>query len=219
MRLTVSLFLLAALLLPAAHLGAEDVYQGDVVTIRNGQLKRLTDQLQAQPQALNVGDNVFLEDRLATEDKALAILSLPDVGRYVMGPGTQIEIGNHAKAFSTTVASGSLWVDAKLQGGASLTVETALASTGVRGTRFAVLQDDEGADVCLCAGEVEVTLKDGSTATVTGGGRYPLDAKGMPQEDHVSGHDILRRLGEGKKARYDFCFQCHLVGGGLKKDW
>ena len=215
-RVHIALVALLVMGLTAVQALSTEQYSGSVETLRNGSLDR---QQTESWIAMTVGDQVFLRDRLRTDSKALAILGLPQVGRYVMGPNSQIEIGERVKDFTTTLVKGGVWVDADLADGNTLTVKTVLASTGVRGTKFSVIHDEDGMDVCTCEGVVDLTLADGSVLTVPAGSFAPLDNNGASVGGVRSSSQILRRVGEGKNPRYDWCFTCHQVGGAMKKDW
>ncbi len=211
--------LLAALLLlvpsSPSNAAAPDA-PGEVLTIRGGKLEKF-----GSPawKALMVGDPVTLSDRVKTEERALAIFRLPQIGRYVLGPATEIELGKASGGYATEVLKGSVWVHPENLAGNTLTVKTALASTGVRGTMFSVIADGEGMDICTCTGLVDVTPEKGGKLQAPGGTFVKVTPDGTAKAGAISSKMILSRVGDGAKARYDFCFTCHEVGGAVKKEW
>ena len=68
-------------------------------------------------------------------------------------------------------------------------------------------------DICTCIGEVDVILKDGKTLQAPTGKFVSLKGEEAAPDNAQSSLLILKRVGEGKNKRYDFCFDCHVVGG------
>lgn len=188
---------------------------GKVISLKEGKLFRKTGE---DWKGLSIGDQVSYGDSIKTDDRAVAILTLPGKGNFVVGPNTHMTLGEDKKEFGAKVVKGSVWIDAKLPKGTTLSVTSPTSVAGVRGTRFSVLSDDDGGAVCTCSGELDVTLSDGSRITSTTGTFVPVD-KGRPgPEKAVPDFLLLRRK---RNDRYQWCFNCHEVGGRgeLKRDW
>lgn len=186
---------------------------GKVVLIRNGKLERFD--MDAW-KALAVGDAVRFKQRLKTEPAALAVLNLNKIGKFVLGPGSDLIVDKSSGEIRTDLARGAVWIDADLKPGESLSVRTALASTGVRGTMFSVMYSDQGMKVCTCQGLVSLKLRDGKTLSVNQGESVGLDASGKQVGMVQSGKDILRT--SGKDPGFAYCYTCH-DAKGLLKNW
>jgi hypothetical protein len=214
-RLTL-LAVLAALAVTAPLAAqAAETEAGLVLNIRNGNLERRS---QNNWEELAVGDPVAFKQRLKTSPAALAVLELPQIGRYILGPDAEVELGQGLPNMTDNLKKGALWIEAKLPPGNSLTVQTALASSGVRGTKFTVIADSRGMDLCTCKGDVDVTLKDGSVVKVGSGQSCNLDTKGRATGPVGKGQLILSKYNASHK-RYGICFECHVKGGAAKKGW
>jgi hypothetical protein len=68
---------------------------------------------------------------------------------------------------------------------------------------------------------VDIEKSDGTVISAPTGSFLPIDEKGDSPQESKSSIFLLKRLGLGKKKRYDFCFNCHQVGGRgeLKRGW
>jgi len=182
---------------------------GLVLNIRNGNLER---RAQDSWENLVVGDPVTFKQRLKTDPAALAVLELPKIGRYILGPDTDVELGQGGPSSVDNLKKGALWVSATLPPGNSLTVQTALASSGVRGTMFTVIAGKGGMDLCTCNGHVEVTLKDGSVVQVGSGESCGLDARGKALGPVSKGKLILAKYSASSR-KYGICYNCHTKTG------
>ncbi|HZX34885.1 MAG TPA: FecR domain-containing protein [Thermodesulfobacteriota bacterium] len=178
--------------------------KGKVIEVRDGKLERH----EKDWKEIRKGDDVYAGDKLRTGKNAVAIFKLPEVGKYVMGPDTEIELGKDRKA---EMKRGAVWLNAKFPKGNTGGISTSLATAGVRGTKFSVFYGRGTKDVCVCtcSGSVEAELKNGKTVQVPAGtilaikGDAPLPGKAEPAMP------ILEKAGVG----FDFCFNCHVVGG------
>jgi hypothetical protein len=199
-----------ALCQPAAP--AQD--SGLVLNIRNGKLER---RAKDSWEVLVVGDPVTFKQRLKTDPAALAVLELPKIGRYILGPDTDVELGQGGPANADSLKKGALWVSATLPPGNSLTVQTALASSGVRGTMFTVIAGKGGMDLCTCNGHVDVTLKDGTVVKVGTGESCKLDAQGNAVGPVSKGNLVLAKYSASSR-EYGICYNCH-TKNGLRKEF
>lgn len=213
---TVVIFV-SAFLLINNDLSGDEGACGNVLIIRNGKLERPKMEILEN---LKIGDKVFYGDRLKTEKSAVAVLRLPSIGRFVIGPSTEVDLGKDTKNFKTTMKRGAIWIESDLKKDNSMSVTTGLATSGVRGTKFSVIYDENGVDVCTCRGEVVVILNDGRTIQALTGNYVAIKSDGIAPEKSQRATSILRRVGSGKEERFDWCFSCHVVGskGELKKD-
>lgn len=188
--------------------------KGKVVKLRDGKLERLTE---GEWKQLSKGSKVFPGDRLRTDKSALAVVELPDIGRITIGPDSEIELGKDPKDFKSQMPRGSLYFNAKLPEGSRASITTSLATAGIRGTKFSVLFDGKTLDICTCTGEVEVVLKDGKVIEVPTASFIDVTAGAPPPEKAISSIPML----ETKGTSFDFCFNCHIVGGKgrVKRYW
>lgn len=92
-----------------------------------------------------------------------------------------------------------------------MSVATSNAVAGVRGTKFSVIQDSQGMDVCTCKGAVEVSLRDGKSTTVTSGMYGAINASGK-MGTPGKGKPHLDEIWKKKPARYAPCLNCHKKG-------
>lgn len=184
--------------------------KGEVVEVRDGRLMRHDNGWKE----LRKGSSVYTGDRLRTDKSAVAVFELPELGRYVMGPDAEMQIGKDRKA---ELKRGSVWMNAKFPKGSTGGISTSLASAGVRGTKFSVFYGRGTKDVCICtcSGRVEAELQGGGSVQVPAG--MILVVKGdEPMPDMAeSALPMLDKPGVG----FDFCFNCHVLGGrGKLKD-
>lgn len=209
-----------AMVLPTAHSISGAAAQGQpkadglVVSIRDGKLERLQQNLWS---ALSVGQQVAHGNRVRTDKTAVAIVTLVDIGRIVMGPSSDVELGKNPKDFTIAMQRGFAWFDATLPKGSQASITTSLATAGIRGTGFSVCYDGKNYCACTCFGEVEVSLV-GSRVIRVPKGEYFAFAAGSPIPGKTAAAaSLLEKTGAG----FDFCFTCHAVGGRgrLKPDW
>lgn len=217
--------------------------KGVVASIRDGKLEKMEN---VNWRELAVGQDVFFGERVRTDKTAVAMVKFPDVGQFVIGPSSEIEMGKDPKNFQTKMDRGALWFKADLPKGGRASVSTSLATAGVRGTAFSVICSEDGGCVCTCSGKVEVALKSGQTIDVSKGKYIPLvsdepapkkapsSAPLLGGKDTRSNADFNRcfnrkkkdtapggATGEKKDTGFEFCLHCHLEGGKgkLKQDW
>lgn len=211
LALSIAILALSALPAPAALAQAKARPDGVVVSIRDGQLERFQ---QGRWVPLKAGQGVARADRVRTDRTAVATVSLDGIGRLVIGPSSDIELGRNRSDFRMKLQRGFAWFEAKLRRGNSAYITTSLATAGVRGTGFSVCYDGTNYCACTCFGEVDVGLPGGQTVAVPRG-QYVAFAQAAPPPAGTSpGATLLEKTGAG----FDFCFECHVVGGkgGLK---
>lgn len=217
--------------------------KGVVYSIRDGKLEKIENNNWRE---LSVGQDVFYGDRVRTDKTAVAIVKFTDIGQFVIGPSSEIEMGKNPKDFQTKMDRGALWLKSDLPKGSRAAVTTSLATAGIRGTAYSVIFSEDGGCVCTCSGKVEVVMKNGQTIQVSKGKYIPvLSDEPFPGKaqsstpllggkDTKSNADFNRCFNRKKKdtARnelpeekkdtgFNFCFNCHIVGGKgkLKQDW
>jgi len=188
--------------------GTEPVPVGTVKTIQNGTLERL-DKNVWKP--LAVGTMIFANDRVRTGADGTAVLGLNDIGVVLIGPGSEYYLGDPASGFKSLLKRGYLWISAKLLPGRTLSVATDSAVAGVRGTKFSVIKDAQGMDVCTCKGSVMLALSDGKSMDVASGMYGAVDATGK-MEKPEKGKPHLDKIWKEKPARYKTCLNCHKKG-------
>lgn len=199
-----AIFLLYSMFVVAAQ--GKQKTEGSVVSIRDGKFERLQ---QDRWNQLRVGQQVSQEDRVRTDKTAVAIVKLADIGRIVIGPASDVELGKDPTDFKMKMQRGFMWVESNLPKGSRASVTTSLATAGIRGTGFSVCYDGKNYCACTCFGEVEVALPTGRTIKVPRG-QYFAFASGSPiPEKTQSAISLLEKTGAG----FDFCFSCHTVGG------
>jgi len=181
---------------------------GTVREIRSGILERQERDLW---KPLTAGMSISSNDRVRTGADGMAVLMLNDIGAILIGPNTEYYLGDPTRGFKTLLKRGYIWVSAKLSAGRTMSVATSSAVSGVRGTKFSVIQDGQGMDVCTCKGEVQVTLKDGRSMNVTSGMYSTIDAKGKAEKPE-NGKPHLDKIWKEKPARYATCITCHKKG-------
>lgn len=181
---------------------------GTVKEIRGGTLERQDNNVW---KPLAAGMVISTNDRVRTGSDGLAVLALDKIGVVLIGPGAEYYLGDPASGFKTLLKRGYLWISTTLTPGRTMSVATSNAVAGVRGTKFSVIQDAAGTDVCTCKGAVEVSLRDGKTTSITGGMYGSVDASGkMGQPEKGKPH--LEKIWKEKPARYASCLNCHKKG-------
>lgn len=209
-------WLLSILLLLACVAAVAKEASGTVVSLRGDTLERLEkDAWHAMVQ----GDKVSMGERLRTGRSAVAVIEFPAVGRFVMGPGSEIEMGREPKDFTTKMNRGALWMKTALPASSRVAISTPIAIAGVRGTAFSMVfgEGDAAVCACTCSGNIEVTSPDGSKLTVPKGEYVTIDAgRSVPTKAKASA-PVLEQSG----TVFDFCQTCHEVGGKgkLKPGW
>ena len=202
------------LALPLLALAADEA--GKVVSLRGGALER---QAGAAWEALAEGQAVQMGERLRTGAGAVAVLEYPGVGRFVMGPASEIEMGREPRDFDTAMNRGALWMQAQPAAGGSAAISTPIAVAGVRGTAFSMVfgEGEQAVCACTCEGQVDVRGVDGSLLTVPRGQYVAVDAgKAVPAATTPSA-PLLAQTG----GVFEFCHTCHEVSAEprLKPDW
>jgi hypothetical protein len=190
--------------------------QGIVSSIRDGILERLENkgwQQMAEAQRVSMGE------RLRTDETAVAVIELPDVGKFVIGPSSDLELGKNAKDFKTRIDRGAVWLRSDLPKGSKASITTSIATAGIRGTALSVVYGKGGKAVwiCTCTGETEAVAKTGQKIKVPKGQSISIPLDGPVPEKPGSSLPVLEKRG----TVFDFCFNCHIVGGKgkLKPDW
>jgi hypothetical protein len=189
---------------------------GSVVSLRGGTLERLEKKGWKEiPQGAKLAPG----DRLRTGKGAVAVLEYPAVGRFVMGPASEVEMGREPKDFSSKMNRGALWMQAKLPLGGRAGVTTPIATAGVRGTSFAMVfgEGEKTVCACTCKGDIEVTAQDGTKVMVPKGSYVAVDqGKPAPAAAQPSAPALAQQGGV-----FGFCLSCHVAGsqGALKADW
>ena len=205
-----------ALLHASAVADAAKVESGSVVSLRGGTLERLQSDAW---KPLAAGQKVMTGERLRTGKDAVAVIDFPAVGRFVMGPASEIEMGREPKDFTTKMNRGALWMQSSLPSGSRAAISTPIAIAGIRGTAFSMVfgEGEKAVCACTCAGNIEVTSPDGNKLVVPKGEYIAIDAgKSVPTKAQASA-PVLEQRG----TVFDFCQTCHVVGGKgkLKADW
>lgn len=191
---------------------AQNARKGEVIEIRDGRLSLFKKDGWTD---ISKGSAVSLGDRLKTDAKGLAVVEVAQTGRFVIGPGTEIELGRDAKNFKANMPRGAVWLNAKFAKGSTGSITTSLATAGVRGTKFSVFYGNGTKDLCICtcSGSVDGTLKNGSTITVPKGTVLVIKGSGPAPTAPEPAIPYL------EKAGWSFCFNCHVPGGkGRLKD-
>lgn len=189
---------------------------GTVASLRGGTLER---QENGAWKALAAGRKVLTGERLRTGKEAVAVIDFPGVGRFVMGPASEIEMGRKPKDFTTRMNRGALWLQTNLTRGGRAAISTPIAIAGVRGTAFSMVFGEGGKTVCACtcAGKIEVSTPDGKKLNVPKGEYVTIPAGGPAPASAQSSVPVLAKAG----TVFDFCLTCHVVGGKgeLKPNW
>jgi len=212
-RTVFSLLMFALLILAATEQGrcsssSSPSPIGTVKEIRSGTLERQERDLW---KPLAVGMVISANDRVRTGADGTTILALNEIGVVLIGPGTEYYLGDPTRGFKTLLKRGYLWISTKLSPGRTMSVATSNAVAGVRGTKFSVIQDSQGMEMCTCKGVVQVTLKDGKSIDVTRGMHGAVTAQGtMGQPD--KGKPYLEKIWKERPARYALCLNCHKKG-------
>jgi hypothetical protein len=209
-------WLLSVVLLLAGVAAVAKEASGTVVSLRGDTLERLKKNAW---HAMVQGDKVSMGERLRTGSTAVAVIDFPGVGRFVMGPGSEIEMGREPRDFTTKMNRGALWMQTALPAGNRTAISTPIAIAGVRGTAFSMVfaEGEKAVCACTCAGNIEVTSPDGSKLAVPKGEYVTIDAgRSVPTTAQPSA-PVLEQSG----TVFDFCQACHVLGGKgkLKPGW
>lgn len=197
----------------ASPVSAED---GTVTSLRGGTLERLDN---GGWKPIAAGQKVTTGERLRTGTAAVAVIEFPAVGRFVMGPASEIEMGLQPRDFTTKMNRGALWMQSTLPAGNRAAISTPIAIAGIRGTAFSMVfgEREQAVCACTCTGNVEVTTPDGNRLDVPKGQYVAIDAgQSVPAQAQPSA-PVLAQSG----TVFDFCQTCHVVGGNgrLRADW
>jgi hypothetical protein len=201
----------ALLLLVVPEHGHSDISPSPIGTVKEIKSGTLEKQDKELWKPLSAGMAIFANDRVRTGSDSLSVLSLNEIGTILVGPGTEYYMGDPARGFKTLLKRGYLWISAALKPGRTMSVATANAVTGIRGTKFSVIQDAAGTEVCTCKGLVEVSMRDGRMINVPGGmfGAVDSSGKSAPLE---KGKPHLEKIWKERPARYSTCLMCHNKG-------
>ena len=206
---TIAIFLFLAHSMHGAAAQGKGKTDGVVVSIRDGKFERFQRNLW---NPLKVGQEISRDDRVRTDKTAVAMVTLAGIGRIVLGPSTDVELGKDPRDFNIKMQRGFAWIESNLPKGSKAYITTSLATAGIRGTAFCVCFDGKNYCASTCSGEVEVSLDDGRVIKVTRGQYFAFTA-GSPIPGRTEpAASLLEKTGAG----FDFCFNCHLVGGGGK---
>lgn len=204
----------ALLLASGASCAAKE--SGTVVSLRGGILER---QENDGWKSLAAGGKVATGERLRTSKEAVAVIEFPGVGRFVMGPAAEIEMGRAPKDFTTRMNRGALWLQSSLPPGGRAAISTPVAIAGIRGTAFSMVFGADGQSVCACTctGTIEVASPDGKTLAVPKG-EFVAIAPG--ESVPAAAQPSAPVLAQGGTV-FDFCLACHVLGGKgkLKPNW
>jgi hypothetical protein len=180
---------------------------GAVKEIRSGNLEKLE---QGTWRTIAAGGKISSRDKLRTDAAGVAVIKLDRIGHLLIGPNSEYTLGDDYTRFKTVLHQGFIWFKSALIKGARMEIITTNAVTGVRGTKFSVLADGEGVDVCTCKGTVEVTANR-KTVSV-GGGMFSTVRKGETASKPDTGKALLEKQWGARTARYAACLQCHSKG-------
>ena len=208
--------LLSIVLLLACVAAVGKEASGTVVSLRGDTLERLE---RDAWHAIAQGHKVSMGERLRTGKTAVAVIEFPSVGRFVMGPGSEIEMGRAPRDFTTKMNRGALWMQTALPTGSRAAISTPIAIAGVRGTAFSMVfgEGDKAVCACTCSGNIEVTSTDGRKLAVHKGEYVSIDAGGSVPATAQPSAPVLEQSG----TVFDFCQSCHVLGGKgkLKPEW
>lgn len=215
-NLAIATAVFSVFLIFLAEAQGKDAEKGVVSSIRGGKLERLESN---RWKGLVSGQDVLQGDRLRTDKTAVAIVEFPSVGKFVIGPSSDIEMGKEPKDFDTKMNRGALWLKSTLPKGNKAAISTTLATAGVRGTAFSMVfgEGEKAVCACTCSGEVEVTLKNGKSIRVPKAEYVAIASDAPAPEKSQTSLPVLEKTG----TVFDFCLNCHLVGrkGKLKPEW
>lgn len=190
--------------------------KGVVSSIRDGKLERLVNKDWRQMAA---SQEVSMGERLRTDKAAVAVIEFPDVGKFVIGPSSDLELGKDTKDFKTKIDRGAVWLKSSLPKGSKASITTSIATAGIRGTSFSMVfgEGEKVVCVCTCSGEVEALTKTGEKLKVPKGQYLAVSSDGPVPKKSETSLPLLEKQG----TVFDFCFNCHIVGGKgrLRPDW
>jgi ferric-dicitrate binding protein FerR (iron transport regulator) len=180
---------------------------GTVKEIRSGKLERL---VQGAWKTVAAGTKISAQDKVRTDASGMAVLTLDKIGDLLIGPNSEFTLGADHMNFKTILHKGFLWFRAALDKGAHMEIKTSNAVAGVRGTKFSMLADSDGVDVCTCKGDVEVTTKE--KVMGVGSGMFSSVAKDGTASNPAKGKILLEKQWAAKTTRFASCLQCHSKG-------
>lgn len=206
----------AAALVTASGTAVAATDVGTVASLRGGTLERLEG---SAWKGLAAGRRVAAGERLRTGKEAVAVIDFPGVGRFVMGPSSEIEMGREPKDFTTRMSRGALWLQSSLPRGGRAAISTPIAVAGIRGTAFSMVfaEGEKAVCACTCSGSVEVTTPGGGKLKVPTGEYVAIPAGGPVPAAAQTSVPVLAQAG----TVFDFCLSCHVLGGKgeLKPNW
>lgn len=215
-KLAFANWLLSTALLLACNAAVAKEESGTVISLRGGTMERLEKDTWRE---IGAGKKVGIGERLRTGRATVAVIDFPAVGRFVIGPASEIELGREPKSFTSKMNRGALWMQTSLPAGSRAAISTPIAIAGVRGTAFSMVfgEGEKSVCACTCSGNIDVTSTDGKKLNVTKGNYVAIDAgMSVPPKAQPSA-PVLEQTG----TVFDFCQTCHVVGGKgeLKPNW
>ncbi len=158
-----------------------------------------------------VGDIIFSHDRVRTDASGTAVLRLDKIGKFLIGPNTEYTVGEDSKNFKTILHRGYVWFKSAFVSGARVEISSGNAVAGTRGTKFSVLSDSEGVEVCTCKGAVDAGTADGK-GVIVGKGMYAVVLKNGIVSSPAKGTTLIDKVWQEKTGRYTPCLLCHVKG-------
>lgn len=190
--------------------------EGTVVSLRGGTLERHES---GAWRDIAEGRKVSTGDRLRTGKGAVAVIEMSEVGRLVVGPAAEVELGREPKDFTTKLSRGALWLKTAAPAGSRAAISTPIATAGVRSTAFSMVYGEGETSVCACTctGSIEVTTPDGRKLAVRKGEYVAIPAGEPVPVATQPAAPVLSQSG----TVWDFCQACHVAGGKgeLKPGW
>lgn len=201
------LFVLAIVFVPAQGCERYEKYasRGIVTCISSGKLERFKDNKWT---GLKPGSKLFSSDKLRTDENGVAVITLDGIGRFMIGNVTEYVLGSEPADFRTTLIKGSVWFFSLMKPGGRMSIETANAVSGARGTAFSVIADATATDVCTCMGIVDVTVRNRTPFAVQAG-QYAIATKDGHPGGVKDGKKLLSQIRKGAVSGYSICAGCH----------
>ena len=161
---------------------------------------------------VDLDTEIYVCDRIKTEEESGAILGLEDMSTYVIKPESVLIIHTYEEEVPRIVfIAGAIWGNfKKLAEGKSMKCEMSECVAGILGTIFALEESSQGSKVWVFAGKVEVTnKKTGKKTTLNAGQNITVKGKnnnvqsfniedgakqfGIPM-DHITNHYTNKKL-------------------------
>jgi hypothetical protein len=161
--------------------------------VASGTVIEASGEVSCNGEPIGPGDEVFSGDTIKIEKGRLEIDVL-GVGRVRVFSDTKLELGGKAHERSIALATGMVWAFVTKLSGDSFEIEGQHAVAGVRGTEFIVESTDDGDDVRVVKGDVDVAAKHEREKRhrVKGGERMHTKRRESPSSaehyDHASDH-------------------------------